>query len=674
MDEQEIFTGERAVPNAPNMDPRIMQEHWVRYERALPLVCGKRVLDVACGAGYGTKLLAKNARHVVGGDIDFGAVRYSSRHYNALNAAFAVLDARKLPFADRSFDAVVSFETVEHLHEPEQFLAEIVRVLAEDGVAILSVPLGGPAGNPFHLSYYQRPHFAAFLEHFFDNVEISYQRGASFSDVPLSPNSCPTFTGEYAFAVCSGLKRPASGLTSIIILTHNNLELTRRCLESIERHTPEPHELIIVDNGSTDGTPGFLRSYAAARENVRVILNAENRGFAAGNNLGFALSRGEFVLLLNNDTLVTPGWLGRMLSVLYRHPDAGLVGPRSNYVSGPQLVQGASYRGEDELERFAARWARDHEGESEEVSRLVGFCLLLRRSVLQRVGGLDERFGTGNFEDDDFCLRARATGFRLRIAQDCFVHHEGSRTFRSAGIDYRAAMERNFQLFKAKWGLPGELKMGEGFSIQLPADVVSRFYVPLPELRFTHVAQDGGRIWEARELRAQARRKELALAAEEALAREDWPQAAQALRELLDLPVAAPAERAELWNRLGACRYRQADLHGAREAFEQALRADPRSIDALHNLAQLHMELGELDRASQYLKRAIALDPNDAGILLSLAQCAAQLGATDAALVALRRVQSLQPTLEGVAEAIAELEAATLAPESAGQPRKGGMP
>jgi hypothetical protein len=107
---------------------------------------------------------------------------------------------------------------------------------------------------------------------------------------------------------------PPGKLVSIIILAHNQLRDTQHCLASIEKHTPLSHELILVDNGSTDGTGQFFRNYAAKHSHVRVILNRANLGFSAGNNQGLACARGDAILLLNNDTVVTPGWLERMLT------------------------------------------------------------------------------------------------------------------------------------------------------------------------------------------------------------------------------------------------------------------------------------------------------------------------------------------------------------------------
>ncbi len=281
----------------------------------------------------------------------------------------------------------------------------------------------------------------------------------------------------------SSAPRLSAPVTSIIMLTLNQLNLTKDCLASIEAHTPEPYEIIVVDNGSSDGTVDYLRSYAAAHANVRLITNSENLGFAMGNNQGLAVAKGDYVLLLNNDTVVTPGWLGRMLDVCRRNPATGIVGPMSNYVSGPQLVTGVTYRDGAELVAFAEQWAEAHRGQSQPIMRVVGFCLLARRAVIDAIGGLDVRFPSGNFEDDDFCVRAALAGFEARIAKDVFIHHVGSQTFIGAKIDYSHNMERNWKLFKEKWRIPAESPMGKGYRLP-PRDNVDpeELFIPLPEV------------------------------------------------------------------------------------------------------------------------------------------------------------------------------------------------
>jgi GT2 family glycosyltransferase/glycosyltransferase involved in cell wall biosynthesis len=281
---------------------------------------------------------------------------------------------------------------------------------------------------------------------------------------------------------------------SIIVLAFNQLEHTRRCLESIAAHTLEPHEVIVVDNGSTDDTPEFLKQWLTTHPNTTIIRNETNRGFAAGNNQALSIARGENVVLLNNDTVVTSGWLAGLLNVLRRHPDTGLVGPMSNNVSGPQHVPDAAYQDLAGLPAFAALWTQTHRDQSVETGRVVGFCLLARRGVIEQIGGLDEQFGSGNFEDDDLCVRARLAGFRIRIAQDVFIHHAGSQTFKGEGIDYRQAMLRNWDRFRAKWKLPADTVLERGYPVPktLPEGVALK--LPTASLTLTHKRGDD-RLW-----------------------------------------------------------------------------------------------------------------------------------------------------------------------------------
>ena len=177
---------------------------------------------------------------------------------------------------------------------------------------------------------------------------------------------------------------------------------------------------------------------------------------------------------------MTEGWLARMLSVFERYLEVGIVGPVSNYVSGPQQVKGACYQSLEEMHDFAKQWSVEHMGQTMEFQRVVGFCLLAKREVIDRIGGLDEQFGSGNFEDDDFCLRAAAAGYKARIAQDAFIHHTGSQTFKGAGINYQQSLERNWEIFKTKWKLPQDLPYGANYTLNLDAKDLSQYYIPIP--------------------------------------------------------------------------------------------------------------------------------------------------------------------------------------------------
>jgi GT2 family glycosyltransferase len=239
---------------------------------------------------------------------------------------------------------------------------------------------------------------------------------------------------------------------SIIILTYNNLDYTRQCLESISAKTAYPsYEIIIVDNASTDGTVEFLQDYAASHPNFQLVLNGENRGFATGNNQGIAASTGEYIVFLNNDTVVTQGWLSGLISHM-RDPAVGAVGPVTNSAGNESKI-GADYSEISGLDNFARRYRQAHAGDSFEIRMLALFCMLVRRSVIDQVGLLDERFEVGMYEDDDFSLRIRQKGFRILCAEDVYIHHWGSVSFSQLEAErYQRLHLENRKKFEEKWG------------------------------------------------------------------------------------------------------------------------------------------------------------------------------------------------------------------------------
>jgi GT2 family glycosyltransferase len=247
-----------------------------------------------------------------------------------------------------------------------------------------------------------------------------------------------------------------TGTVSVIVLTWNQLDATRRCVEGLRSSVRMDMELIAVDNGSTDGSVDFWKQQVASsldgRAPVRVIFNPENQGFPVGCNQGLAIAQGEYVLFLNNDAIVHRGTVERMAAWLRSDPTIGLVGCRSNYAGSEQMILGSPRGEQSEVERFAERWVQQHDGMGSPCSKLIGLCLMGRREVFERIGGFDPRFTPGNFEDDDICVRVLRAGYRVWLAHDAFVDHEGHRTISKLSIDYKALLERNRQLFYAKWG------------------------------------------------------------------------------------------------------------------------------------------------------------------------------------------------------------------------------
>jgi GT2 family glycosyltransferase len=241
-------------------------------------------------------------------------------------------------------------------------------------------------------------------------------------------------------------------LVSIVIVTYNSIEFIEPCLNSIRQHTTYPHyEVILLDNGSTDGTPEFVRRYAQAHAGVRFISSDQNHGFAAGNNAAIAESRGEYLILLNPDTIVTSGWVGRLLAHFRRDESIGVLGPVTNS-AGNELKINVSYRNAPEMERFAEEVCQSHRGEAFDLHVVPLFCAMIPRGVWDSVGALDEGYEIGMFEDDDFAQRIRQAGFRVAGARDCFIHHFGQGSFsKLTPVQYDAIFERNRRRYEKKW-------------------------------------------------------------------------------------------------------------------------------------------------------------------------------------------------------------------------------
>lgn len=247
---------------------------------------------------------------------------------------------------------------------------------------------------------------------------------------------------------------PTMPRASVIVVSRDNLELTRLCVESVlETTRPDEAELIVIDNASTDGTVDYLRSLAQGFEAVRPLFCTTNDGFARGCNRGLAAARGTVLILLNNDTIVPPGWLHGLCTPLETGA-ADALNPVTNRIAGAAEIP-TTYRtlgGFLELARQRSiRWA----GQLRDTDMLTMFCLALRRDVHDSTGPLDESFGIGLFEDDDYSVRLRAAGYRLAVAEDVLVHHFGEASFGGLYRDgsHSRLFEQNRRRFETKWGI-----------------------------------------------------------------------------------------------------------------------------------------------------------------------------------------------------------------------------
>lgn len=234
-----------------------------------------------------------------------------------------------------------------------------------------------------------------------------------------------------------------AALSSVIVPTWNARALTVASLERLARHTTAPCELIVVDNGSRDGTPAWLERFAKRPGRLRrvvVLRNRSNRGYPQAMNQGLAQARGHWLVFGNADAAVCEGWLEGLQAAFRARPRVGGVSPCSNPVNGHDPRRPWAWRplyaGLKGLDRLAAAAALSRAPAFIAAEGFVpGFCFLTTRPVLDRVGGFDERFSPGGFEDWDLQWRLRRRGLRLGFAGRVHVHHAWSGVSRANGVD-----------------------------------------------------------------------------------------------------------------------------------------------------------------------------------------------------------------------------------------------
>lgn len=474
-------------------------------------ITADRVLEIGCAAGATGRLLKKKGlvKEYIGVEISEEASVLARQYLDrVITADIEKTDLEKEHGIEKGyFDLILCLDVLEHLYNPWDVLAVLREYLKDGGHLIASIPniqnitvinnlINGKwqyekAGilDATHLRFFTIESIKGMFEGaglIIERLDHILNPQPDMSKIKGSGNSINLgrvilnnlsrdevenlFTYQYIVTSSKpvsvdGNKTYQKDLTSIVILTFNQLEYTKKCVESIRRFTPEDHEIIFVDNGSKDGTREWLRELVSRNSNYRLIENRENSGFSKGCNQGIRESRGEFILLLNNDVIVTEGWLSGLLSCLRSAPDAGIVGPMTNNISGLQRID-VDYKDESGINDFAKRFRETFMGRRIPLRRVVGFCMLFRRELIDKIGLLDESFGTGNFEDDDLCLRAELSGFRNYVAGDTFIHHYGSRSFIGNRIDYNATMGGNRKKFNEKWNAASvDMESAEGKSL-----------------------------------------------------------------------------------------------------------------------------------------------------------------------------------------------------------------
>lgn len=234
---------------------------------------------------------------------------------------------------------------------------------------------------------------------------------------------------------------------TVVIPVHNKSTITRQCLEAIlaEEYPGASREIIVVDDGSKDATPAMLDGYG---RRIRVLRGAEAQGFAAACNAGVEAAQHDLVVLLNNDTIPTAGWLTTLVQFAVDHPAAAVVGSKLIFPNDTIQHAGVVFGIDKEPHHIYAGFPKDHPAttKSRQFQVVTAACALFRRQVWNELGGLDTSYKNG-WEDVDYCMRVGEAGHQILYCADCIVYH-----FESATRDLLSTVEReNRALFGKRW-------------------------------------------------------------------------------------------------------------------------------------------------------------------------------------------------------------------------------
>lgn len=430
-----------------------------------------RVLQIGCDGGQMGEFLGRvPGRHEIWGiegNIE-RARRASERLDKVLVGDIERMSPLPLPF--NFFDCVLWGELLPTLRHPEMVLCRLQPHLTEDAVLLCSIPNPSHssaiarllAGESIHedavaecrgMRSYTSRSFARLVwdAGYVVHGEIALYKRDSFCDklqqaapvLGLDARAIAERSAIYKTIVefrtqpnpfkdpkkwrallgpHQGAMGPATKRASIIIVTFNSEKCITACLESLLPTLTVNDEVLVIDNASIDRTPEVLSSYTDAHHSINVILNGNNIGFSAGCNIGMLQSKGEFIVLLNPDTLVGPNWIEGLIAG-FQDERVAATGPVTDRACGEQYTyQEFPDVGVSPVDASTGRRQADTPT-YRDTNLLIGFCMAISRRVLDDVGLLEEELFLGS-DDFELSWRLRRLGYTLRIMENVFVHHD----------------------------------------------------------------------------------------------------------------------------------------------------------------------------------------------------------------------------------------------------------
>lgn len=414
----------------------------------------KRVLDLGCGTGrLGKALKERQECFIVGIELNKEAAEIARKNLDGV--WIDNLNRYDPSFSKVKYDCLIFADILEHLISPWTVLEKFAPVLTDDGTIIASIP------NIAHPAYVKNLEQGLFRYEVGGILDITHLRfftktsifqlfyGAGLKIVNIRAYPSDKDPVQYHITAVKPLVEHKQPATTILILTSDGWGYTKLCINSIKKNTHAPYKLLVIDNGSTDGTIEELRK----DRSIFHIENSCNLGFSKGFNTGLGLVNTPYFVLCNNDVVVTNNWLTAMIRHIELDKDLVVLGARSNYVSGPQLVKDIPYTDEKSLEAFAKRLSNLEQPAITYFFRIVFFFTLFKKEVLQKIGHLDERFGKGNYEDDDYCVRVSLKKLKTAYDNTVFIHHYGGMFYKGDIEASNKLILENRKKFMDKWNM-----------------------------------------------------------------------------------------------------------------------------------------------------------------------------------------------------------------------------
>jgi hypothetical protein len=315
------------------------------------------------------------------------------------------------------------------------------------------------------------------------------------------------------------LIKPQTELATVIIVCSDAGDALRRCIPLLYEQTLHPFDLILIDNGADDSTADFLDATASKHDNVQLIRNPQNLGYSYGCNQGLAAAAGEFLVLLAPDALVTPNWLSNQIALLAASTKLGAVGPsnEASFTPDTDAPTDSGWPEAAELRHAAQKLAITHDLQFSYGDPLVGPCIVLRRSVVAKIGGLDTQLSTEFLARQDLSARIVRGGYRLVTAQDVLIGGESATTALEDGRAPSALDANDWEFFCSKWNVSAPPNQ----RVPLNDLVASRPFEPA----FDRIPTDANEVFRAglRPIEVEGRKPKMLLMIPE-WDGEDWKQ------------------------------------------------------------------------------------------------------------------------------------------------------